>query len=136
VHRETREVPVYALTIGKNGAKLKEGADSNCVEPPIGPSSGPHPQLGYCGGSSVSFGLTSRKVSTKKFAGTLSEIMGRPVLDTTGLTGVYDIDLQWTPDETQFGGKAKADDMGGPSIYAALQNSALNSNSGKARWRS
>ena len=51
--------------------------------------------------------------------------MGRPVLDLTGLTGVYDIDLQWTPDETQFGGKAKADDLGGPSIYAALQELGL-----------
>jgi uncharacterized protein (TIGR03435 family) len=74
----------------------------------------------------VSFGrMTSRKVSIQKFAGTLSEIMGRPVLDMTGLTGVFDVDLRWTPDETQFGGKAKTDDSGAPSIFTALQELGL-----------
>jgi uncharacterized protein (TIGR03435 family) len=110
----------------KNGAKLKEAADSNCVAPPSGPPSGPPPKAGYCGGSIVSFGLiTSRKVSIQKFAGTLSEIMGRPVLDMTGLTGAFDIDLRWEPDETQFGGKARADDSGAPSIFGALQELGL-----------
>jgi uncharacterized protein (TIGR03435 family) len=126
VHRETRERPVYALTVDKSGAQLKEAVDSNCGAPPSGPPSGPPPRSGYCGGSMVSFGsMTSRKVSTKKFAGTLSEIMGRPVLDMTGLTGVFDIDLRWTPDETQFDGKAKADDSGAPSIFGALQELGL-----------
>jgi uncharacterized protein (TIGR03435 family) len=81
VHHETIQLPVYALTVGKNGPKLKEGADSNCVVRPSGPPSGPPPRAGYCGGSMVSFGrMTSRKVSIQKFAGALSEIMGRPVL--------------------------------------------------------
>jgi uncharacterized protein (TIGR03435 family) len=126
VHHETRLLPVYALTVGKDGPKLKEGADSNGVMRPSGPPSGPPPRAGYCGGSMVSFGrMTSRKVSIQKFAGTLSEIMGRPVLDMTGLTGVFDVDLRWTPDETQFGGKAKTDDSGAPSIFTALQELGL-----------
>jgi uncharacterized protein (TIGR03435 family) len=41
------------------------------------------------------------------------------------LTGVFDVDLRWTPDETQFGGKAKADDSGAPSIFTALQELGL-----------
>jgi uncharacterized protein (TIGR03435 family) len=126
VHRETREVPVYALTVGNRGAKLKEAVDSNCVAPPSGPPSGPPPRTGYCGGSLVSRGrLTSRKVSMQKFAATLSEIMGRPALDMTELAGVFDIDLQWSPDETQFGGTASTDSSGAPSIYAALQDLGL-----------
>ncbi len=133
VHSETREVPVYALTIGKGGAKLKEAVDSNCVTPPSGPPTGPPPRTGYCGGSVVSFGsMAGRKISAQKLAGTLSEIMGRPVLDMTGLPGVFDIDLQWTPDESQFGGKAKVVESGAPSIFAALLELGLRLEARKA----
>ena len=62
----------------------------------------------------------------QRLAGTLSEIMDRPVLDMTGLKAVFDIDLQWAPDETQFGGRrATADNSDAPSIYGALQQLGL-----------
>lgn len=127
VHREARQLPVYELTVAKNGPKLKEASDSKCVAPPSGPPSGPPPRSGYCGGSLVSYGrLTSRKVSMQRFAGTLSEIMDRPVLDMTGLKTVFDIDLQWAPDETQFGGRrVTTENSDAPSIYAALQELGL-----------
>jgi uncharacterized protein (TIGR03435 family) len=66
-----------------------------------------------------------------QFVGALEEIMGLPVSDKTGLKGVFDIDLHWTPDETQFGGRAKTDDSGGPSIFAALHERGLNLEAGK-----
>jgi uncharacterized protein (TIGR03435 family) len=125
-HRETREFRAYALSIAKNGLKIKEATDSNCVPAPVGLPSGPKPKAGYCGGSVVTYGqLTSRKVSMMRFAGALEEIMGRPVSDMTGLKGVFDIELKWAPDETQFGGKGKNDDSGGPSIFAALHELGL-----------
>jgi uncharacterized protein (TIGR03435 family) len=131
-HREVREFRGYALSVAKSGPKLKEATDSSCVEPPVGLPSSSRPKAGYCGGSVVNYGhLASRKVSMTRFVGTLEEIMGRPVSDKTGLKGVFDIDLQWTPDETQFGGRAKTDDPGGPSIFAALHERGLNLEAGK-----
>jgi uncharacterized protein (TIGR03435 family) len=62
------------------------------------------------------------------FAGMMQEtVMDRPVIDKTELSGRYDFDLNWTPDDSQFGG------MGGklppptdntnppPNLYTAIQ---------------
>ena len=59
----------------------------------------------------------------------LSNTMGRPVLDKTGLTGKYDFVLEWTPDvgadarEQGFGDgiNTPAPAPGGPTIFTALQ---------------
>ena len=61
----------------------------------------------------------------------LARQLGRPVIDRTGLTGRYDIKLQWTPDPGQnaapLGGAPlpgvdpPPSDPNGPSIFAALQ---------------
>ncbi len=45
---------------------------------------------------------------------------GRTVLDGTGLTGFYDFDLVWFPDEQTSG-----DNAPGPSIFAALSDLGL-----------
>jgi uncharacterized protein (TIGR03435 family) len=51
-------------------------------------------------------------------------VLERPVLGKTGLVGRYDFDLEWTPDETQFGGQLppiKPENSGKPDLFAALQ---------------
>jgi uncharacterized protein (TIGR03435 family) len=51
--------------------------------------------------------------------------LDRPVVDKTGLSGRYDFDLEFTPDESQFGGVfgklASTDDSAKPSLFTAIQ---------------
>jgi uncharacterized protein (TIGR03435 family) len=55
-------------------------------------------------------------------------ILDRPVVDRTGLTGRYDFDLEWVPDETQFGGElgaASADAQAAPLSTAIAEQLEL-----------
>jgi uncharacterized protein (TIGR03435 family) len=78
--------------------------------------------------------LTVNYIDLHMFADVLSRVVGRIVIDKTGLTGKYDFALKWTPDEGQgmmmpSGGKPGGDGAGappppessGPSIFTALQ---------------
>jgi uncharacterized protein (TIGR03435 family) len=129
VHRETKEMLTYSLVQTKNGAKLSEGNDESCVAVPPAPAPG-QPSPVACGtfftGPSS---LDARKMSMAQFANTLSIIMGRPVVDRTGLTGAWDIHLEFTPEGTAGLGQTRpglnaepptADDAR-PSIFEALQ---------------
>ena len=62
------------------------------------------------------------------FAGLMqTTALDRPVVDQTGLTGKYDFTLDWTPDESQFGGRGgqappPADNAEAfPDLYTAIQ---------------
>jgi uncharacterized protein (TIGR03435 family) len=99
VHNETREGPVYELIVAKSGFKLKDAPES---ERPRGYSWGN-------GRIQVHKGPIGRL----EFA--LSDFLGRTVVDKTGLTGTYDIDLKWTPDDQQ--GTPDA----GPTLFTALE---------------
>jgi len=75
--------------------------------------------------------LTAQAVPMTPFANMLSQQLQRTVVDKTGLTGKYDIELNWTPDqgaEPMFKGpdgapqrSDAAPDSSGPSIFTALQ---------------
>jgi uncharacterized protein (TIGR03435 family) len=127
VHNETRELPVYALVMtrsdGKMGPQLREPAIDcrtfdfrNSPIPPPG---------GFCGGIQTGPGRFVGKGATmRQLALNLSPRVARIVLDRTGLSGPFDLDLEWTqaavaPDPPAAGGPPAVDV--GPSIFTALQ---------------
>ena len=115
IRRDTKEMPVYALVVAKNGPKLKE-------------STGDGPQM-MRGGRGE---LMAERAPIQLLVMNLAGPLGRPVLDRTGLTGRYDFKLEYTPEPGGFGPKgpggpgekaegAAAPDLAGPSIFTALQ---------------
>src|SRR5271167_2779771 len=71
--------------------------------------------------------LTVTNVNIETFASGLQGIVDRPVIDQTGLSGRFDITLDWTPDEFRApgtGGTAPATDTGAtlPDLYTALRD--------------
>jgi uncharacterized protein (TIGR03435 family) len=89
-HDEKRELPVYVLTVAKSGQKMAKSEDQGGL-PGFG--------LGGMGRLSV------HNSSMDEFVGMMQEtVMDRPVLNQTGLTERYDFNLNWTPDDSQFGG--------------------------------
>lgn len=99
-HREIRTLPAYSLTVAKTGMKMTEhtGAD--------GPSTTFRNQSGK-------LMLSARKQSAAHLTLLLGQRLDRSVIDNTGLTGEYDLSLEWAADETG--------DSSVPSIFTALQ---------------
>ena len=121
--RDTRDVPVYALVLARVdrrlGAQLRQSA-ADCAAlaaaartADAGPG-GPR-QCGRDVGPGV---ISAIGTTLPDFARGLSLNTGRFVMDATGLTGRFDIDLKWTPDQVIGGAGAQND---GTSLFAAIQ---------------
>jgi len=130
VHTETREVPVYALTIARKdralGPKLR-ASDATCAQEardfiPGAPGFPP-----ACGDFRLSArGLTARGMTMPRLAQVLSGTVGRPVLDRTGLDPAYDLELEWSSDlglRQAPPGSAGASELtpDGLSLFTAMQ---------------
>ena len=120
VHREMREKPTYALVIAKNGPKLtpaKQG-DAEAIQAKHSDA------VGVPGGSGVFLrGQTNGHIdiygaTTGTLALLLSGPAGRPVVDKTGLTGLYDMHL----DMGQAGLAADGSTAPGPSVFSSVQD--------------
>jgi uncharacterized protein (TIGR03435 family) len=94
-HREPKVFSIYVLEVGKNGPKLKPSTGGSEEPAVVGPGV-VYPQRIVLPGRNATMG---NLVSLLQRA-----ILDRPVVDKTGLSGKYDFDLEWAPDETQFGG--------------------------------
>jgi uncharacterized protein (TIGR03435 family) len=136
VHRETKEGPVYDLTVAKGGMKMQPTKPGSCV--PLDLSKPPTPGQRRCGmwkgiraGLRVGTGISmtdTEGVGFQSLTGQLSLVLDKPVIDQTGLTGLFDVDLRWAPEDGA--GKAAlpgsagqpvpvADE--GPSIFTAVR---------------
>jgi len=165
-HNETREKEVYTLVVADGGHKLKQAVDENGnpivsvpsveeerakiedairkgVEPPEG-RLGVKVQVTGSTNGSLMQEFTANATTMQRFADALKNMVGRRVLDKTGLTGAYDIQMQSAFD-TQLGGgfmirlppgaapppgagpppgatsPAPSPDPSGPSVFTALQ---------------
>ncbi len=115
IHREPREFSLYALTVAKDGTKLKESTAAPDQQPDLVNRVFPDHIL-----------LPARNATMAQFASMLQRaVLDRPVVDRTGLSARYDFDLEWTPDETQFDGRLppppNSDTPRKPDLFAALQ---------------
>lgn len=115
-HRETKELPIYTLTVAKGGAKLTKSA----VSPDATPQ-GP-PLLAFVMAPNV-IRLPARYVSMAELASVLQRSpLDRPVVDKTDLQGRYDFDLAFSPDERLWGGAVRRpENPDKPDLFDALQ---------------
>jgi uncharacterized protein (TIGR03435 family) len=122
-HRETKEMQVVALEVGKNGPKLKPTKPEDDAA---------RPNRGFQGGAGE---LTALGADMTSLATRLSAIVGRPVIDRTALTGRFDFTLQWTPDSPahmKSPDEPVANSEQGPSIFTAVQQLGLKLENQKA----
>jgi uncharacterized protein (TIGR03435 family) len=115
--RESRTMPAYALVIGKNGPKLTPPTDPGCQPPPLGACS----RLRFLDRKV----LSGVNVSTAQLAQVLTTFMGRPVIDKTGLTSIFDFKIDFVLD-LPMSEQAQGTDDGAaqsisPSVFTSLQ---------------
>lgn len=98
-HHASKELRVYNLVIARGGVKLKKSQASSQTDFVMGQDH-----------------LRGKGVAMWNLVRTLSSITGRLVVNKTGLTGRYDVALNWTPDMG-----TENPQQNGPSIFTAVQ---------------
>ena len=141
-HLERKEMAIYELTVGERGVKLQESAPGASSEPedPWGPPEYSIGKDGYpvfpagrsgLAGPNGHYRWTGFNVSVQEIARTLSNSLGRPVVDATGLKGRYDVDMKWGVDVALLLEMAgRRDEVGelpdtgptGPNLIRAVQD--------------
>jgi uncharacterized protein (TIGR03435 family) len=111
-HHDKKELTVFTLVVGKNGSKLTPSAGDPKGLPGVG--------MGALGR------MFAGNAHMSDFTGFLQAVvLDRPVVDQTELTGRFDFQMKWTPDESQFGGRggsAKNDAADAPpDLFTAIQ---------------
>jgi uncharacterized protein (TIGR03435 family) len=138
-HEEEREMPIYALVLAREDGRLGPNLQPSTFDcqamagaarggtPPAPPSPGARPNCGVRMGRGMGGGtLTAGAVPVSQLPTLLAPMVQRYVVDRTGLTGNYDMDLTYSVDQAPSGGLVGATTpvpAGGdsPSIYTALQ---------------
>jgi len=147
VRRETKDGPIYVLVVAKNGLKAKKSTDQTPISLAGPPSPPPPPSPGAPGRSGGAPGgppalpttgplprgimfvipgqLRASAQTMTAFANMLSGQSGRKVIDKTGVDGLYDFELTFTPDQMPAnlppGVQFPTPDPNGPSLFTALQ---------------
>jgi uncharacterized protein (TIGR03435 family) len=150
-HHETRELPGYEMVIAKGGPKIKESSDAAAEPPTRSPTGEPPrlkmekdrdglPQLAPGSNTMAMFPIpngnrySARQQPLSALARLLTNPLGKPVVDKTGLTGKYDFNLTFVRDErtsanmvrnpgpsTAATNPADAVNNGPPDLFTAMQ---------------
>jgi uncharacterized protein (TIGR03435 family) len=107
LREETKELPVYALTADRAGSKLKKSAET---------SGNVSMNSGIGGAILEGFGM-----SMPRFCTVLGSILGRPVVDETGIDGFYDIQLKYAPEDVVTAREGALDSASLPSIFTTVR---------------
>ena len=117
--RETRDVPVYALVLSRSdkrlGPQLKQ-SDADCAA--LAAARAANAGGRQCGRDVGPGVISSVGTTIPDFARGLSLSTGRFVMDATGLTGLFDLELKWMPDQGAGNVGALTD---GTSLFTAIQ---------------
>jgi uncharacterized protein (TIGR03435 family) len=113
LHRETKDLPVYALVVGKGGPKLREAKGEGNGLPGLDFRDG---GLVFQGRSMHDF---TEQLSGKPFS------MDHPVIDKTGLNGAYDFILKLADDNAGLKGMFRDGGMDPSVIAGSLQEIGL-----------
>jgi uncharacterized protein (TIGR03435 family) len=147
-HFDKKELQGYQLVVGKNGSKLKESSDVAKATAAENHGGGGFQHGGGGGGHDAGGGGTfmlgmgryrADRQTTEELAHVLSNQIGKPVEDQTGLTGKYDIALSWAAEAPSHdhqdgggagrgggdghrGGPSASDDVSGMTVFDAVQS--------------
>ena len=125
IHGEVRELPVYDLTVAGGGARLTASKPGSCVIIDIKSLLKAPPGPDYCGRFAMTRGAIrvadAKGMTVTEFAARVfRDIMDRPVIDRTGLTGLFDIHLEFSGLENSLAPSDVADSAA-PSVFTAVQ---------------
>jgi uncharacterized protein (TIGR03435 family) len=142
IRREIIEVPVYDLNVSKGGFKLQPMKEGSCVAfdllnaqtnartdlkatlADLSRSCGRGGLLMQSNPAKAEFhGMTLDTVAN--YLSRPASGLGRPVINKTGITGMFDFDFEFSPEQVVgVPGDAPSDPSGAPSIFAALEKAA------------
>ena len=132
LHRDTRQGPVYELTVARGGPKLKPFTQGACTQmPTIFPLPALPPGQRFCHSriALLSPSIQAEGNTLTEFSTLLSLVLDRPVIDKTGLTQRFDINLEFARDQATPGLTAPPADLPAlppsdnvaPGIFTAIQ---------------
>jgi uncharacterized protein (TIGR03435 family) len=124
---EKREVSILALMLARNDGKLGKNLveSKGCIAPGSAAARDAAPGAQICGLKAGGAGkIVLAGTPIQQFTSILGVMLGRTVVDKTGLTGSYDIDLTFTPEQpipANVNIPGPSADPNGPSIYTAVR---------------
>ncbi len=120
--RDTKISPVYAMVPAKHGLKMKRSEAAGSPSPAEQPLIFSAPGIVSANGGGMRLCCGKAKligISMASLADLLSSQTDRPVQDNTGIQGLFDVSLEWTPEDARR--PEGSDPPPGPSIYTAIQ---------------